>query len=137
VAKFTFTYQADNGHSETHEADAGNQAEVVRMIYMVLARAVGNESYARSQKAQALLDQPQMTAPDAVIEKLIMEEMVKLAGYPTLTEAEARKSRRKLDSYQAEMHRRSRHRARQEERQRLVAEELEREAQERQHECFS
>lgn len=128
MAKFSFTYTADNGHSETHEADAANQAEVVRMIYMILARAVGNESRERSDRARKLKDTPLMEESDIAIMMKVNDAIDRMGGFPTPTPEEHRKLEERVFNLQAELYRREVKKRNDENRRLVEAREAERQA---------
>jgi len=106
MAEFSFTYVADNGHSETHKADAANQAEVVRMVYMILSRAVGNEGRERQDRARKLKDTPLMEESDIAISMKVNDCIDKLGGWPAPTPDEQRKLEERVFNLQAELYRR-------------------------------
>lgn len=136
MAKFVFTYTADNGHSETHKADAANQAEVVRMLYMILARAVSNEGLARSDRAKKLKDTPMMEESDIAIQMKVNDCIDKLGGWPTPTPQEKRRLEERTFKLQAELYRREVKKRNDDNRRRVEEQQQRREAEERQHEAF-
>lgn len=106
MASFSFTYKADNGHVETHEAEAADQAAVVRMIYMILTRAVGNESRERMDRARALKNASLMEGSDYDITRKINDALDTMGGFPSPTPREKARLERRVFALQAELYRR-------------------------------